>query len=55
MSRGHSTNSGRNPFLENALKNGLLSRQGKKGRDCYEANPMVNCAEPVVLWGTSLT
>ena len=28
---------------------------GKKGGACYEANPMVNCDEPVVLWGTSLT
>lgn len=28
---------------------------GKKVRFCYEAYPIVNCVEPVVLWGTSLT
>jgi len=31
-----------------------MSRQGKK-IGCYEAYPIVNCVEPVVLWGTSLT
>ena len=48
-------NSGGNPLPGKCRENGPLICQGKKMRDCYEANPMVNCVEPVVVWGTSLT
>ena len=51
---GYRINSGGNPLLGKCRKKTALSRQGKK-MGCYEAYPIVNCVEPVVLWGTSLT